>query len=456
VRFSFRQIKNLLRTDQIYRRLFRNAGILLWGNLISSILLLVSFALLARALGPRELGILVVIQTYVLVVDRLVNFQSWTALIKYGSELIEKKQTEEFKGLLKLGGALDLSTAVLGTILALSGAPLLAHWQGWTSEILPYIYLYSFLILFNISGSCIAILRLFHRFNLYILPQIIAQGIKTVLIVGLFFLKASFVYFLLACLFSDILAHVVLFLLALSELRRQRLTGILKKSIRTVYQKYGRFMDFVFKSNLSSAVRMLTRELDILIIGGILGEAAVGMFKTAKQFAAIPNRIFDPLYETIYPELSMFVASGKIREFKKLIIHSALSAGMGIVLIWIGFIIFGQQLIILTVGPEFLLSYPVMIAYMAAVVISVVTFPLAPAILSLEKYNAQLIALTCSTVLYFLFLPILLAKFSLNGAAYAYIIFYISWSTMVAIAVRRTVCSYVSKTTHQSIEPIKN
>ena len=72
--------------NELLKRLFKNSSILFSGNLWVSILGLASFALTAKALGTEQFGLLVLVTTYVLLIDKLVNFQAWRALIKFGSD----------------------------------------------------------------------------------------------------------------------------------------------------------------------------------------------------------------------------------------------------------------------------------------------------------------------------------------------------------------------------------
>ncbi len=85
--------------DEGFRLLFKNAGTLLSGNMIAWILGLITFAITARILGPTQFGIFVLITTYVTIVDKILNFQSWQALIKYGAEVLEKKNNDSFKSI---------------------------------------------------------------------------------------------------------------------------------------------------------------------------------------------------------------------------------------------------------------------------------------------------------------------------------------------------------------------
>ena len=87
----------------IFKKIFLNAGILASGSVISSLIGLVSFAFIARVLKSELFGVLALVQAYALIIDKVLNFQSWQAIIKYGSKSIIDDNIEELRDLLKFG-----------------------------------------------------------------------------------------------------------------------------------------------------------------------------------------------------------------------------------------------------------------------------------------------------------------------------------------------------------------
>src|SRR3546814_17236584 len=78
--------------DEPLRTRLVNIAHLMSGNLASGLISLAAIALTARALGPASYGILALAIAYVRVVERLVTFQSWQPLIKYGAEVTDPEQ----------------------------------------------------------------------------------------------------------------------------------------------------------------------------------------------------------------------------------------------------------------------------------------------------------------------------------------------------------------------------
>ena len=51
----------------------------------------------------------------------------------------------------------------------------------------------------------------------------------------------------------------------------------------------------------------------------MLGNAATGLYKMAKQFAKIFTQVSQPLYKSIYPELTKLWGNRQVNEFKEII-----------------------------------------------------------------------------------------------------------------------------------------
>jgi O-antigen/teichoic acid export membrane protein len=422
--------------EDSFRLLFKNAGTLLSGNMVAWILGLATFAITARILGPTQFGILVLITTYVTIMDKLLNFQSWQALIKYGAEALVRKSNNEFKSIVKFCTLLDVATAILGTFVAVVAVSWVGQWLAWESETVLMAALYSFVILFNISGTPTGVLRLFNRFRLFAIQNIVAATIKFVGIVILLFIGAGLWSVLLLWMATTIIGQLLLLGLGWRELHIQGLEGAYKAPIRDISTQHPGIWGFILSTNLSTSVRMTSRELDTMIVGGIVGVEGAGLFKIAKQIAAIPAMVSDPLYQAIYPDLSRLWARRSIKEFKQLILRSGLVAGGGATIIWLGTILFGSLFVQFIFGAEYIGAQPVLVWYMLAMVIAIFGFPLQPAMLSMGRPKTTLWVHLSSTIAYFPLLFIFIKWMGLIGAGIAYVCYYLIW-TFIMIGLER-------------------
>ncbi len=415
-------------------RLFKNAGILFSGNIVASAFGIVSLSLTARALGTESFGVLVMITTYVLIIDRLVNFQTWQAIIKYGADALAKKNYDDFKALIRFGFLLDGGTAVLGTILAASFAWFFGRMRGWNDTNVLMAMLYSFTILFNINGTPTAILRLHDKFKALSIQRAIGAAIKLIGCTIAFVTGAGLWSFLLVWAVTDIAGKLILILLSLIELKKQNLSGMHRLTSSTcIADRFKGIWSFVWTTNLNASIRMASREIDIMLVGGVLGLRAVGLYKIAKQFSSIITLAIDPMYQAIYPELSKLYAKRNIRQFVAFGIKSAFLAGTFAIGVWGAFLVCGDIIIQLTVGADFIKAKGIMLWYMVAICIAAIAFPLQPAMLSIGRPKSTFYVHIGSSVLYLSILTPLLKTFDLNGAGISYILYYVAWSTTMTL-----------------------
>jgi len=293
--------------DRSFRRLFENVGILLSGDAVSRLFAFVSVVLTARALGTRQFGILVLVQTYALVIDRLVNFQSWQALIKYGAEAFEQDRHEDIGGLIRLGSLLDVGSAIIGTIIALSAAHWVGPLFGWDNEVTRMAGLYGLVILFNLTGTPTGIIRLLDKFKLIAIQRTVSAGIKLLAILAAYASGAGLWTYVLIWMITDIVGYVTLFFLGHLLLYRSRIRHWWHARIRD----WRRFVSFVWWSNLASTLDIPVKLLDVFIVSLVISVEAVGIYKIFKQVSDILRKPVDPIYQAIYPQFAALIASAQ-------------------------------------------------------------------------------------------------------------------------------------------------
>jgi len=419
--------------DDVFRKMIKNTGILLSSSVLSSLLRVLSMIVAARILGPKDFGILILIQTYVGLIDRLVNFQCWQAVIKFGSNALEQKNIDYFKTVLKCTILLEIGTAFLGAFLAFAGA----HWVGtfyqWDASIVQMIMIYSCVILFNITGSSIGILRLFDKFKLLAWQRVLSASFKLIGILYAAFNGFGILGFMVIWMSTTIVEYLLHIYFALSVLREKGIGKIANADLENMKGEKKKLFRFVLFTNLNSSVRLISKEFDIMVVGSILGAAAAGLYKIAKQFSFILSRLIDPLYESIYPELAKLWSANNIKKFTQLIFRSSMLSGALAIGTWVFVILFGKYIIAFTVGGNFAETYQVLVFYMLSVVIAVAGLPLQPAMLAMGKPQMTFLVNIIATVLYLVILFPLTRNIGLVGSAISMIVYYGLWTFLMIL-----------------------
>lgn len=418
--------------DDVFRRLFLNAGKLLSANAVAAVLGLVAAVLTARALGPERYGILALVFVYELTVGKLVTFDIWQAVIKFGSEALHANDRPALRQLIKFGFCLDIASAVVGTILAIALAGPVIALLGWDQSVRPLLVLYSVLILFTLSGTPIGILRLFDRFDLLSYTAILSAVIRLAGVTWCLLTQQDLFGFVLVYLVTGVAGQLYQVFASLWVLRRQGITRVMQEPLRGVRARFHGIVDYVWTTNLTMTVRMLSREADGLFIAALTTPAALGLFSVAKQFAAVLPRLSDPLSQSIYPELARAWAKGNRRQFLSLIRRTTLFTSLAALSGWFLFLLLGRWVIRLTVGPAFQEAYWVTVFYLLAMVVFLCSFTFTPSLLAIGLARKSFFATFAATILYFVLLFPLVRHVGIVGASLAYVGFFLLWSAIMA------------------------
>lgn len=405
--------------DGFLRRTFLNAGVLLSGKTLAGLFALAYLALTARALGPETFGVLVLIHTYVEVASGITKFQSWQAVIRYGAACLQREARGDFQGLIKFSTSLDLGAALLGAAGAAAVAPLIGPFLGWSEDVVPMAMVYSVLILFTLTATPTGVLRLFDRFDLLAGQAAVTPGLRLVG-AGIAYLGGAGLWgFLLVWLTSGIVGRLVLLGMGWWELHRRGLTSGMSLSLGGLTKPHPGIWRFVWATNLHTSLGLVGKPVATLAVGWILGPAGAGLFRIAQEFSGVLAKPVGLLKQTIYPELAKLAAQDGLRRLGRLVLRSGLIAGAGATVVLLAFLLFGREVLRLTVGDAYLDAYGVLLLLVLAEAIAVFGFALFPAMYAIGRPGIPLQVGAVTTFVYFALLLFLLTKMDLIGAGLA-------------------------------------
>ena len=76
-----------IKSNDFWRKLFKNSFYAIMGEGGSSVINLFVVFLLIKLLGNDKYAILVLAQSYMSILDLIINLQSWQSVIKFGEEM---------------------------------------------------------------------------------------------------------------------------------------------------------------------------------------------------------------------------------------------------------------------------------------------------------------------------------------------------------------------------------
>lgn len=407
--------------DDRLRRLFANAGILLGGKTVNAIAGLAGLAIAARALGVEQFGILVLIHTFTQTIGEIAKFQSWQAVLRYGTPALNEGRIGDFQRLLRFTAHLDGWSALAGTFLSVAVAWALGPSFDWPPELMPAALIYVTSVLFMVQATPTGILRLIDKFDILSVQSTLGAIIRMVGGGVAWAMGGGIVAFLAAWYAATAIAGIYLIAKGWSELRKRGLLDgfTWKGDGQPMTRGFDGVWSFVWSTNLSSTLELAYTHIGTLAVGWMLGPREAALFRIARQLGEALAKPAKLLIPAIYPELSRMIEARQFGEMRSLIERSALLAGAGAMLALVICWGIGEIGLRLIVGPEFVPAYPVMMWLVAAAVVGIWSFPLEPVMVSAGEAHKALMVRIWTTAVY---IPVLLASihwFGLIGAGWA-------------------------------------
>lgn len=421
----------------VFSRILQNWTIVFTGGIFAAGFNILSLTITARYLGLEEFGLLVLAQTYAKTVDGLVNFQTWQAVISYSGKLISDQKKGVLVQLFKLGFLADLCTAFLGFLVAFAFIYCFELLGYITAENTKYYYFYSLFIAFNFSGTATAIVRLFNKFVYAALSSNVSAITKLVCVVLAFYLEASFDIFFAIWVIADVLLPMILIAFSLKVLRTENIQKyFLAGGFLSGRYRFPGFVKFLVTTNLSSSTRLTTQEMDTLVIGWGVGEAAVALYQIAKRYSMVVIRFGDPLQQVAYPELAKLWAQDKLRAFKKAIWKSGAFAGAVGTSIFLVALGVGDAIYPSIVGTQFAESFEPLLVLLLANAVFMFGISFRPAMLSMSEQNFILKIYIVGAALFYTILILTLDHLDILAGAISHLGFNLFWFIMMITRLR--------------------
>jgi O-antigen/teichoic acid export membrane protein len=410
---------------------------MLAGNASSTVIGLIGFALTARALGPAQYGALALCFTYTRAIERIVSFQSWQPLIKYGAKAIEGGHTDDLKQLLKFGLLLDISGAILSWAVAVVLLYVGADLFGVSPDMRTLALIYCFVLPFQLSGMPTAVLRLFGRYRSLAYLQVMSSIVRACLCGIGVALNWGLFEFTLLWMLTQILGGVGLLWVTMRVLREQNLHGVFLTSMRHVRERFPGLWRFAFSANLSLTIRSSANEFDTLIVGALTDTASAGLYHIAKRIGRLGQQAGVQVQAVVYPDLSRAWAAEAVASFTRIVSQSQLlllAAGMvGLVALYLMI----EPLLRFAAGPEYVAAAPLAMVQGFAVVLTLNAAVLRSALLAMGQdravLNSVLVATLCFHATAFTAIPYMGAM----GANVAHIVLSAIWLITMHLAYRR-------------------
>lgn len=367
-----------------FAQTFRNLVLLIGTGAFSSISAIIVLGLNTRSLGPSEFGLFSVIQAYSAVIAAVTSFESWQPVIRLGLKM------PRYLGLIVASGLLiDFTAALVATAAAISGILLFSDIIGISPENRSLALIYSITLLTGMTGTPKGLFRLWARYDVLVTNQ-----------VGLA-LTMLFAAFLLWFLEGSLLVYVVTFAAITSIYNCSLLARFLfsteKRNIKLVNplasisnRRYAKLMlSMAMGTSLISTFINTRRHVALLIVVGVLGETAAGLFSVASRLVTVVNKLSQIVNQVLFPEILRSAAHANAGDWRKFIFRVTLGSSCVMMAFMLVGSYFSSDLVMMVGGPAYIGSASIFTFLLAAECVALAAVHLNPIIQS--KIGTRLI-----------------------------------------------------------------
>jgi O-antigen/teichoic acid export membrane protein len=428
-----------MKINKNLERIFKNSAVVLSGNIGANIFGLLAISIFTKSMGVEVFGYYVIFLSFIEIIDKVFNFQTWQGFIKYSIDFMSKNDRFGFMMLLKFCFFVDMASLLISIFIAYSLSSLLLSFFNVPNE-----YLYVLIILisstfFNIFEISVGIFRAFDEFKIQTKITVVSAFLKMAFFGLVALIDPKFEYFA----YAVVLSQSITFFLKLTQSKKvlerngYKINDIINQKIEVQKIRDLNILSFIIYNNINIGVRMVSRQLDIVLIGRFFGPDSVGIYRIAKEIGSIAARLSDPIYQTIYPELARLLSLDKHLEAKNVAVKISFYGGVVALITYVLFIFLGEFAITLVFGDEFLRAYEVVLVYYFAILISIIVLPLNPIIFSYGLAKEATINQVIATLVYVIVCIPLIYFYGAIGASFSYIIFYLVWTWVTLNTIKK-------------------
>ena len=261
--------------------------------------------LMANALSATEFGLVVLIHTYIMVIRGALNFRTFEAVVRFGIPLNDSGDQSSLRALLRSTMLIDVSAAILATIVGISMASLAGKFLQWDSGMVAWAAGYSLVILATANGTSNGILRIYDRFDALGIQFTVAPALRFIMVGAAWALDAPMPVFIIAWGSAFAAGHLYMIVRGLVELRKH-MSGGLWDGFRLgeLRDRGSEFWKFIGVVYWQTGIDLLPKHVSVLLAGALLGPASAGLFRLAREFSTVLTQPAVALREVLFPDLT--------------------------------------------------------------------------------------------------------------------------------------------------------
>lgn len=419
--------------------MFKNAFWKFSSNGVEYAVAFIQSILLARILGVKKFGVLVLITTYVTIINKIIDFRVWESVVKFVSEYKEKNDKSRALAVIKISYIIDLITGIIAFFVVYFTAGIISEYLLKQPGLENPIIIFSLnLLITTVRGTSTALHRVFGRYRrLGVIDAFFSVSTLIFVAVTLLFISKELTGVLWSLVFAALINNILLNISAVDIIKPYFKKIWKSAKISLIKNRFKEMTHFLFHSSFNYLLTLFTKDVDVMILNFFHGASAVGIYQVAKKLAKSTSFVIDPLYFAVYPDLASLFSKRKIKEIKIYILN--LMKILILLSIPIGLIIFlfGKPIILLFYGQQYENAFFPLRIMIFGVFIALLTFWTRPALLSVGKPQVLTYAHFFSALTMFLLSLIVVSRYGYIGSAIMFVYPYIITKIIIIIMLRK-------------------
>lgn len=378
------------------RAIARNLGWMLASRSVLAVLSLIYLAIVTRTLGLGSFGRFALIVGASQALAVFVGFQTWQIIVRYGAEHIRTGDERRLARLLQACGLLDACSALVGTVLAVL---VIVNW-GEALGVRPVharaAVLFTAVQLLTIRSTPLGILRLRDRYSLAALADSVTPLARLAGAVAAAVMMPTITGFLLAWGLAEVLTAATYWWLVA---RTGDLELITRRDIGLggAIREHPGIVRFAIGTNANSTLGLSSKQIPLLLVGGIGGVASAGAFRLALQLAQALTKLAQLVARAAFPEFVRAMGAGGMQRIGSLLWRSCLLVAVVAPIVFLIIVGAGKPALTLMGGSEFAIAYPVLIWLGAAGCIDLMTAGFEPLLMAANRTGRTFLARLAGT-----------------------------------------------------------
>ena len=385
------------------RRLLQNIGWLLSGRAVNAVLSLVYLALATRTLGLDGFGYFALIVALGQTVTGLANFQTWQFVVRWGATADGPGEATGF------AIALDFFSVILGTVMAATLVWSAQHWLPLPDDLLWVAFGFCVVSLLAMRSTPTGLLRLRFQFGRATAAEAVQPIVRAIGAVLAALYMPTVLGFIIAWAVAEVAVAIALWIAAAWNER----VDFSQISLWRIPREHPDAWRFVWSTNMSGSLNVGGKQVMILLVGAIGGEAFAGGFRVASQLGQALVQLAQTVSKAIYPELVH--AQDAAHDIARRMANIALIGGVLAVLFAL---FFGRWGLVAIAGSEFRVVYWAMVILAIAGAIELVGASLESLLVSAGKAGTAFLVRAVPTLLALSLLEVAMDWNGLKGAAF--------------------------------------